>query len=155
MADTNRLLRLKDDEATGADLLRVWAQRYGGEVAMSLTELQDWLGLSAASGVVALTSQYASPNATGFNVLVLQPSTWLIMTPTAGFAAGTITFPLSSQVIDKSEILVTTTQQVTSATFDGNGASAVVGAPSSLAAADSVRFRYDAQGFTWYRVSDT
>ena len=156
MTDTNRLLRQTSAETSGADLIRLWSQQYGGDVSLSLAVLKDWLGLPAAStGVDPLTTQYASPGATAFNILVAQNNTWLIMTPDAAYATGTITLPASAGVDDKSEVLVVTTQQVTSLTVDGNGASAVIGAPSSLGASDAFRLRYDAQSLTWYRVSGT
>lgn len=155
MTDTNRLLRIKQADVAESDLLKLWASRYGGEVALSLAVLKDWLGVTDAGDVVPLTTQYASPDTNDFNILVENPSAWLVMTPTTSFALGTITFPASTGVIDKSEILITTTQQIASVTFNGNGASAVIGAPSSLAAADAVKFRYDAQSFSWYRISST
>lgn len=156
MSDTNRLLRQTSAETTAADLLRLWSSKYGGEVALSLGVLKEWLGLpAAASGAESLTTQYASPSATGFNILIGQNNTWLIMTPDTAYADGTITLPASAGVDDKSEVLVVTTQQVTTLTVDGNGASSVVGAPASLGANDAFRLRYDAQSFTWYRVSST
>lgn len=156
MTDTNRLLRQTVAETSESDLLRLWSTKFGGDVSFSLANLKEWLGLPAGStGKTVLETQYASPSATGFNILVLEPSTWLIITPDAAYANGTITLPVSSSVDDKSEILVNSTQQITTLTIDGNGASAVSGAPSSMGASDSFRLRYDAQSFTWFRVSST
>lgn len=156
MTDTNRLLRQTSGETSGSDLLKLWSSRYGGDVALSLNVLKEWLGLPAAStGVTPLTTQYASPSATGFNVVIAENNTWLILTPDTAYANGTITLPASAGVDDKSEVMVVTTQQITNLTIDGNGASAVIGAPSSMGASDAFRLRYDAQSFTWYRVSGT
>ena len=156
MTDTNRLLRQTVDETSGSDLIRLWSTKFGGDVSLSLSNLKTWLGLPAeAGGKTVLTTQYASPNISGFNILVSEPSTWLIITPDAAYAAGTITLPTSAGVPDKSEILIVSTQQITALTVDGNGASAVSGAPSSMSASDAFRLRYDAQSFTWYRVSSS
>jgi hypothetical protein len=76
---------------------------------------------------------------------------WLILTPVAGYAAGTITLPLSTNVVNKQEILVNCTQAVTTLTINGNGAT-VTGAPTTLAANAFFRLRYDGVTGTWYRV---
>jgi hypothetical protein len=102
----------------------------------------------------SLTTQYASPSATGFNVQITDGSAsiHLILTPLAGYAAGTITLPAVGNVVDKQEVLVNCTQAVTTLTVAGNGAVAVTGEPSTLAANDFFRLKYDATMQTWYRV---
>jgi hypothetical protein len=55
-------------------------------------------------------------------------------------------------VVDKQEVLVNCTQQVTALTVNGNGAVAVTGEPASLGADDYFRLKYDAIMRTWYRV---
>lgn len=150
MINTNRLLRIRSEEVSGSDLLPLWSQRYGGLVALSLTELQEWLSSSDSSG---LTTQYAAPSTTPATVIVSAGDTWLLMTPTTAIANMTIILPAPALLSDGAEVLITTTQQITSMVFDGNGASGVFGVPSSLGAGDPVRVKYDAQSFTWYRVS--
>ena len=107
----------------------------------------------AAPGTFA--KQYYAPNATGFSVTISPiangASTWLLMTPLAGYAAGTITLPASSLMIDGQLILVTTTQAVTTLTVDGNGA-AVNGAPATLAANSFFTLSYDKVTSSYYRV---
>jgi len=99
---------------------------------------------------------YAAPSASGFTVATSPTTdgddTHLILTPTAGYAAGTITLPISTSLVDKQEVLVNCTQQVTALTVNGNGASAVTGEPTSLAADDFFRMQYDALTSTWYRI---
>lgn len=147
---TNRLLSVQSSEVSGSDLMQIWSQRYGGDAAITLTVFKAWL--DGLGGPNVLTTQYASPAFNAFNIVIGQGNTWLILTPDMSFASGTITLPLSALLENKQEVLVNTTQQVTSLTVDGNGASAVVGAPSALGASDFFRMRYDAQSFTWYRV---
>lgn len=100
------------------------------------------------------TTQYATPSATGFNVQITNSSanTWLILTPTAGYAAGTITLPAIANVVDKQEVLINCTQQVNALTVNGNGAIAVTGEPTVLAADDFFKLRFDEQTSSWYRV---
>lgn len=107
-----------------------------------------------AAGVGAFTTQYAAPSSSGFSVAVTAGTVniHLILTPTAGFAAGTIVLPVYPGVIDKQEVLVNCTQQVTTLTVSANGALAVTGEPTSLGADDFFRLKFDLPTQTWYRV---
>lgn len=102
------------------------------------------------------TTQKSSPSATGFNVTVtslidgVTYDVWLLLTPTAGFAAGTITLPPAATCVERQIISVSCTQQVSTLTVSGNGAT-VKGAPSALAADSTFRLRFDLSSSTWYR----
>ena len=122
----------------------------GFPVKMSVSQLSAYI-LSLIGGSDALVTQYASPNATGFSVtLGSVPNTWLLLTPTAGFAAGTLVYPATPT--DQDEINVNTTQAVTTLTNNGNGKT-VNGAPTTLAANAFFKMRYDGVNASWYRVS--
>jgi hypothetical protein len=97
-------------------------------------------------------TQYASPAATGFTVNILggQLSVYLLLTPLAGYAAGTIVLP--ADPLDKQELLVSTTQSVTTLTTSLNGATAANGVPTTLAANGFFTLRYDGVNKSWYRV---
>lgn len=99
-------------------------------------------------------TQYASPSATGFSVSINDNSNsaWLLLTPLAGYAAGTIVLPALNNCVDKQEIIVNTTQAVTTLTINANGAQ-VVGAPTTLAANAYFTLRFDKLFSTWYRVA--
>lgn len=108
--------------------------------------------LSSNDGIV---TQYASPAATGFSVQIAPAvqggSVWLLLTPLAGYAAGTLTLPAQALCVDGQELLVNTTQAVTALTVAGNG-STVIGAPTTLAANAFFRLRFDGVSKNWYRV---
>lgn len=99
------------------------------------------------------TPQYSAPSATGFSVQITDGSDniHLILTPVAGYAAGTIVLPLLANCVDGQEVLVNCTQAVTTLTVSGNG-STVTGAPTTLAANAFFRLRFDDVTNTWYRV---
>lgn len=141
------------DTPVGADQVAVYSSANGDTRRLSLTAL----GTLVLSGAVATddkTTQYSAPSATGFTVLITDSSAsiWLILTPVAGYATGTITLPAVANAVDRQEILVNCTQAVTTLTVGGNGATAVTGAPTTLAANAYFRMRYDAATKTWYRV---
>lgn len=159
MSSINQLTRTSDISA--GDLVPLFSTNNGDARAAAMSVLLAYMqdNLTFASNFADYTSQYAAPIATGFNVAISDGSTdgitetnvHLILTPLAGYAAGTITLPLKAQVVDKQEVLVNCTQAVTTLTVAGNGAT-VVGAPTTLAANAFFRLKYDAILSTWYRV---
>jgi len=127
----------------------------GQDRRASLSDFADVLSPLLPNANGALVTQYAAPAATGFTVLVAPPdngdSMFLLLTPNAGYAAGTITLPAAATCVDGQELLVTTTQLVTALTVGGNG-STVNGAPTTLAANAFFRLRFDGVFKAWYRV---
>lgn len=149
------------DEVTAGDLVAVYSQSNGDarKAAMSvlLAFMQANLTFSTFTGQGEYKTQYSAPSSTGFNVIITDEvddntNVHLILTPTAGYAAGTITLPPMTGCVDKQEVLVNCTQQVTTLTIDGNEATAVTGEPTSLGADDFFRLKYDLPTKTWYRV---
>lgn len=113
-----------------------------------LAWLQAVLSLSAV-GVPAST-QYAAPSATAFSVTVALADSWLVLTPTGAFAAGTIVLPAVR--IDRQIVRVSCTQAVTALTVSGAGTT-VTGAPTTLAADAFFSMQYDNTTAAWYRVN--
>lgn len=144
------------DALAAGDQLALYSTAQGDDRKASLTTLITFLeaNMTALDGVfVDFESQYAAPAASGFNVQITDSdvNTHLILTPVAGYAAGTITLPDSANVVDKQQVLVNCTQAVTTVTVAGNGAT-VAGAPTTFAANAFFRLKYDSAGNTWYRV---
>ena len=139
---------------SGSDQLALFSAAVGSDVRATLTTLLSWLQgeLTAAGGLI---TQYAAPNATGFSVQVAPVtdggSVYLLLTPAAGYAAGTITLPAQALCVDGQELLVSCTQAVTALTVAGNG-STVNGAPTTLAANAFFRLRFDGVFKAWYRI---
>lgn len=148
MTTTNMLLRLQDSELSGSDLIRLYAQKYGGDQALSLAVLTEYLNDALTFGDT-LTTQYEAPTATGFSVTVSAANSWLVLTPVAGYATGTIVLPTGTQGL---EVLVNCTQAVTALTVTPATGESVVGAPTGLAANDFFRLRFDSVLSRWYRV---
>jgi hypothetical protein len=142
-------------ELSSTDRIALYSQTLGNDAAATLDVLQQWLQeqLTAATD---LSSQYASPSATGFTVTVAPAvaggSVRLLITPLAGYAAGTITLPEVSTCAHDQQVVVHCTQAVATLTVSGNGATSVSGAPTTLAAAGFFRLIYDAVQRSWYRI---
>jgi hypothetical protein len=92
---------------------------------------------------------------TGFNIAVPTPTAfqWMLLTPVVTLATGTITLPLNTSTPDGTEILVTTTQQITTFTLNANGAANLYGAPTTLTAGGFFRIRYVQSTNAWYRIA--
>lgn len=145
------------DKLSNGDSVAVFSARFGRDARASLSVLAAYLQ-SLVTSPTAYVTQYAAPNATGFSVTILAAgdglgqNVWLLLTPTAGFAAGTIVLPDSTLLSDGQELLLNTTQAVTALTITGSGAT-VNGAPTTLAANAFFRLRYDKVTNGWYRVN--
>lgn len=139
-------------QVQSGDQVPIYSGANGDARKASLSLLKTFFqeGITAADDKI---TQYAAPNATGFSVQINNDagSVWLVLTPTAGFAAGALVLPAVANCVDRQEILVNCTQVVTTLTVSGNG-STVAGAPTTLAANGFFRLRFDAVLKTWYRV---
>lgn len=148
MTEINQLTAL--DTLAAGDQLPVWATANGDTRRASLTTLTGYLNDALTfPSALTFTQLHAAPSATGFSVSISAGWTWLVLTPVAGYAAGTIVLPAAPA--DNDEILVNSTQAVTTLTVNGNG-NTVTGAPTTLAANGFFRLKFDATLDAWYRV---
>lgn len=134
------------DSLSAGDLFPVYDQSNSDARKASLSTLLAFLEANLSRGV--LSTRYDAPSATGFSVAAVA-NTHLILTPVAGYAAGTIVLPASPT--DRDEFLCNCTQAVTALTVSGNGKT-VTGAPTALLANGFFRLKYDGVLSTWYRI---
>ncbi len=147
----------QSDSLADGDLFAFFDQSAGNTRSIPAAAILDFVQAYLDSvHFGTFESLYSAPSATGFSVSVSPTANGgdvhLILTPTAGFADGTIVLPPIADVVDKQQVLVNCTQSVTTLTIDGNGATAVTGAPSTLSANGFFRLKYDSVLKTWYRV---
>lgn len=137
------------------DLLPLFVTSSGDARKMALSVLKAYMQSALTAGGGFMT-QYSAPAATGFSTTIAPVASggnvFLLLTPVAGYAAGTIVLPPQANCIDGQEVLVSCTQAVTTLTVSGNG-STVNGAPTTLAANAFFKLRYDGVFKAWYRVS--
>lgn len=139
---------------SGALVFAVSDPRVADTRKITLTEITDYITANISANMSGYTTQYSAPSATGFTVAITdsQNSIHLILTPTAGFAAGTITLPAASNTLDGQSLLVNCTQSVTALTFGANGATSITGVPASLTANSFFTLKFDKPTNSWYRV---
>lgn len=145
-------------EPVTTDLAFIWDSENSDWRLTTMTAIQ---ALFAANEAVAADvsikeplTQYAAPATTGFSVEINDDNldVHLILTPASTLAEGEIVLPAPGNARDKQTVMVNCTQQVTSFSVDGNGATGLYGIPSSLGADDFFTLKYDLAVDSWYRV---
>ena len=140
-------------QASLGDQLAVYTPNNGDARRMSLNTLLAFFQQQFAAPTLA-TSIYTPT--TGFSIGVPTPvaqQQWMLLQPAGTLASGTITLPLNTITPDGTEVLITSTQIITSLTVGLNGASNAFGAPTTLAANGFARLRFVQSQNSWYRIS--
>jgi hypothetical protein len=139
-------------QASLGDQLAVYTPNNGDARRMSLNTLLAFFQQQFAAPTLA-TSVYTPT--TGFSIAVPSPVSqqqWMLLQPAGTLASGTITLPLNTITPDGTEVLITSTQIVTTLTVGLNGASNAFGAPTTLAANGFARLRFVQSQNSWYRI---
>jgi hypothetical protein len=134
------------------DQLPVYSPNNGDARRTSIGSLLTFFQQSFASPTLAV-NLYVPGN--GFNITVPTPVSndqWMLLQPAGTLATGTITLPLNTGVPDGTTVLITTTQEITSLTIALNGATAVYGAVTSLAAGTATAIRFYQATNSWYQI---
>ncbi len=147
------IINLPQGSITAGSTLPFYDPNNGADRRVSVTEFAALLQtLLTASAPLA---QYSAPAATGFSVTVAPAvagqSVLLLLTPAAGYAAGTVVLPAVATAVDGQEVSCTCTQSVGTLTVSGNGAT-VNGTPTALSANGFFKLRFDGVFGAWYRV---
>lgn len=151
MAQINQLALMSS--VSSGEQLPVYSPTNGDARRVSIGTLLEYFQQTFASPTVS-TNIYTP--STGFNQTVPTPVSaqqWMIIQPTGTLATGTITLPLNTQTPNGTEVLITSTQIITTFTLALNGASSAFGAPTTLSANAFFRMRFVQATNSWYRIS--
>jgi hypothetical protein len=139
-------------QVSGGDQIPVYVPNNGDARKISVSQLLSYFQQTFAAPTVA-TNLYVPT--TGFNITVPTPVSeqqWMLLQPASTLASGTITLPLNTGVPDGTQLLVTSTQVITTLSISLNGASAVSGSPTALASGGFFTLRFYQPTNTWYRI---
>ena len=152
MANINELSATSASEVSGSDLLVLFTTANGDSRKLSLTNFLTWLNTNFARTDYVTTIVVPT---NGFNQAVEDDglNRHLLLRPAGTLATGTVVLPSSTNATDGQEILVTTKEEITSLTVNGNGATEVNGEPSTLTAGGFFTLRYNTQTSSWNRVA--
>jgi len=140
-------------QLSSGDQIPVYNTVNGDARRASLNTLLGFFEQTFASPDVAVNLYTPT---TGFSIAVPTPVSqqqWILLQPVSTLATGTVTLPLNTGTPDGTEILITTTQQITALTIGLNGASNVFGLPTMLQAGSGVRFRWYQATNSWYSIA--
>tara|TARA_R110000822_G_scaffold42175_8_gene114927 strand:+ start:2162 stop:3436 length:1275 start_codon:yes stop_codon:yes gene_type:complete len=135
------------------DQLPVYSPNNGDARRTSIGSLLTFFQQSFASPTLAV-NLYVPGN--GFNITVPTPVSndqWMLLQPAGTLATGTITLPLNTGVPDGTTVLITTTQEITSLTIALNGATALYGGVTTLAAGSATAIRFYQPTNSWYQIN--
>jgi len=134
------------------DYLIIYSQSNGDTVKASLASFINFLKTSYSS--VTWQQQFVTPSA-GVTTQIIDNGnpTWLIIQPSGGVASYSVTLPSVTNCTDGQELMLSTTQQISTFSINPNGATAIFGAPTSLGADDFLKFRFYVNTASWYRIS--
>ena len=138
---------------SSGDQLPVYSPNNGDARRTSIGSLLTFFQQSFASPTLS-TNLYVP--GTGFNITVPTPVSndqWMLLQPAGTLATGTITLPLNTGVPDGTTVLITTTQEITSLTIALNGATAIFGGVTSLAAGTATAIRFYQPTNSWYQIN--
>jgi len=138
---------------SSGDQLPVYSPNNGDARRTSIGSLLTFFQQSFASPTLAV-NLFVPAN--GFNITVPTPVSndqWMLLQPASTLATGTITLPLNTGVPDGTTVLITTTQEITSLTIALNGASAIYGGVTSLAAGTATSIRFYQPTNSWYQIN--
>ena len=150
MATINQLSAL--DTLAAGDLLAVYSSSSGDARKVAASVLLAYI--QANLDFPGLVTQYAAPLAAAtVQITDGDDSVHLILTPAGVLATLTLKLPALANCVDKQEIVINTTQELTALTLDENGAS-IVGFTdaTTLAQYGYLRLKFDATLATWYRI---
>ena len=138
---------------SSGDQLPVYSPNNGDARRTSIGSLLTFFQQSFASPTLSVNLFVPG---SGFNITVPTPVSndqWMLLQPAGTLATGTITLPLNTGVPDGTTVLITSTQDITSLTIALNGASAIYGAVTSLAAGTATAIRFYQPTNSWYQIN--
>jgi len=138
---------------SSGDQLPVYSPNNGDARRTSIGSLLTFFQQSFASPTLSVSLFVPG---SGFNITVPTPVSndqWMLLQPAGTLATGTITLPLNTGVPDGTTVLITTTQEITSLTIALNGATALYGGVTSLAAGTATAIRFYQPTNSWYQIN--
>ena len=138
---------------SSGDQLPVYSPNNGDARRTSIGSLLTFFQQTFASPTLSVNLYVPG---SGFNITVPTPVSndqWMLLQPAGTLATGTITLPLNTGVPDGTTVLITTTQEITSLTIALNGATAIYGGVTSLAAGTATAIRFYQPTNSWYQIN--
>lgn len=142
------------EQIDGSELLVCFDVSNSDTRKFSVSALSTYIAGNISANMSGYVSQYSAPALNGLSISITEASkdTHLILTPTTSLNSMTLVLPLASTANDGQRLLFNSTQAITTLTIGNNGATSVIGAPTTISANAFFTLKYDKVTSTWYRV---
>lgn len=138
------------------DIVPIYSGTNRDDRGVTGQSILDYVSANTAAALAMVTQPFQP--ATGTTVTVSQVNgisvpVWVKLTPVVALAALTLAFPPAGTAVDRQEILVNSTQVITTLTVTSAGLTVSAGIPATLAQYASFRAKFDAADGVWYRIA--
>jgi hypothetical protein len=147
------IIQLSPTPLSTGDQIPVFSLQNGDARRVPVSALLSYFQQQFAAPTMAVNLFVPS---TGFSIAVPTPVSeqqWMLLQPVSTLATGTIVLPLNTSTPDGTEVLLTSTQTITSLTVSLNGAANAFGVPTTLSAEGFARMRFYQATNSWYRIA--
>lgn len=140
-------------QVSPGDQLPIYSPNNGDARRLPISSLLTFFQQNFASPTMAVNLYVpVSPFAINLPTPVAEQQ-WALLQPAGTLATGTINLPVNTLTPDGTEILISTTQTITSLSIGLNGAVALYGSILSLSGGSAVRLRYYEATNSWYQIN--
>ena len=153
MTTINQLAYIDSDNLQTGDQILFFSTTNGCERRTSLNDIVKFINANASIPNKDVKQYVAPIDAFNLALTDTQSDLWLILTPSATLATGTIILPDAFNTLDQKEITINSSQIITSLAFNLNGATAGFGLPNTIATNGFCKIRFDGSFNNWYRVA--
>jgi len=142
---------VRTSEMTGQELVPMYLQANGFAEYGLLDSLVEYVKQTITAPTFDTTINVP---VNGFDLTMTADSNnqWLCLRPAGTLATGTVRVPAKGTAGDGQEIIISSTETITSLTVDDNGATAISGTITTIDADSPIRLKYNTNTDTWYKV---
>lgn len=139
-------------QVSGSDIFPLYSSTNGNAVSASMATLASYMQGTISNFDDKITTYYSPLTAATIAMNTTGASEFMIITPAGTISALTLNMPVSSQRVDKQELLFFSTRIITALSINTFGASLNSGTISPIAANGFFTLRYCGVVSAWFRV---
>lgn len=150
----NQLPTVTSTEVQGGDQLPLYSSNNGDARKLSLSALLAYFKTTFTNPNFVETINVP---VNGFNYSMTDSSDyqWLSLRPAGALASGTVNLPDGGSLVDGQEVLITTTETITSISWNNPSVANRYGFPTSIDREVSLKAKYSKNGNSWHRINQT
>jgi len=153
MTTIDKLSAINSDDISESDLIPFFSNKNGDARRFSIGVFLDYLKKSLNIDQNGFVIQYAAPTVSESLITLYNNSNniWLVLTSPGTLANLNVKLPDVSNCAGGQEIMMTTTNNITSLAVNLAGANSI-GVPSTLTPTAPINLKFEPVTKTWYKV---